>query len=97
MSSRELIELLEPLRDESAFKTALRGGDWSMDRIIQTRIANELMASRYDGTDMQPKFIKTPGDEIAARVKDEHRRAAYHQAQAELTGKTRTRRREAVS
>lgn len=93
MDSDELLWLLENLPEASAFKTwAQRGGEWPAELIIQTRIANEMMASRADGTGAQPDWIKTPGDLQAEENHARLRREIYEQGQDEMRGRTRTRR-----
>lgn len=46
MSSYELLELLEFMPDEGAFKRALRGGEYSEQEITWRHIANELARLR---------------------------------------------------
>lgn len=46
MSSYELLELLEYMPDEGAFKRALRGGEYSEQEITWRHIANELARLR---------------------------------------------------
>ncbi|AGT12024.1 tail assembly chaperone [Mycobacterium phage Catdawg] len=46
MSSYELLELLEFMPEEGAFKTAARGGEWSEAQKVQVQIANELAVLR---------------------------------------------------
>lgn len=93
MSSNELIDLVEHLPDRSAFKTALRGGDWSIDQYVAARAANELALSRADGRDYEPELIKSPAQEHANNERERFRRERHYKARAEMTRK----RREAVS
>lgn len=46
MSSYELLELLEFMPEDGAFKTAVRGGDWTHDQEVWAQIANELAILR---------------------------------------------------
>jgi len=46
MSSYELLELLEFMPEEGAFKTAVRGGEYDLDRKMWAQIANELAVLR---------------------------------------------------
>lgn len=46
MSSYELLELLEFMPDRGAFKTAVRGDEFSEEEKIWAQIANELMVLR---------------------------------------------------
>lgn len=54
MSSRELLELIEFLPERSAYKTALRNGDWTDEQYIQARIGEELAYSRADNSEYMP-------------------------------------------
>jgi hypothetical protein len=46
LSSRRLLVLIDKLDDESAYRTALRGGYWSEKQLIQAEIYNELALLR---------------------------------------------------
>lgn len=93
MTSAELLALLDYLPETSAFKTwAERGGDWPAELVVQVRIANELMASRADGKGYTPDWIQTPGDRQADEDRKSAQQAAWRQAQDELMGRTRRRR-----
>lgn len=46
MSSYELLELLEFMPEEGAFKTAARGGEYTHDQKVQVQIANEIAVLR---------------------------------------------------
>lgn len=93
MSSAELLGFLDYLPDKSAFKTwAERGGEWPPEQVVQVRIANELMAARADGKGYTPDWILTPGDMQAEEEREAARMAMWRQAQDELMGKTRKRR-----
>lgn len=46
MSSYELLELLEWMPDRGAFKTSVRGGEYSEEEITWRHIANELARLR---------------------------------------------------
>lgn len=46
MSSYELLELIEFLPDEGAFKTAVRGGAWTEDQLIAAETFNEIARLR---------------------------------------------------
>lgn len=48
------MELIEPLPERSAYKTALRRGDWTDEQYIQARIGEELAYSRADNSDYMP-------------------------------------------
>ncbi len=94
MDSAEFLMLAEGLPDVSLFKTwAARGGDWTDDQYVAARAANELMLSRADGKGYMPELIQSPAqlqaEADASVVRDERHR----QGMAELTGKTRTRKR----
>ena len=65
MSSRWLWVRLQHLPETSAFKTAVREGDWDTDRYLLMHIANELKASRADfaaanGTKTKPQWLVSP-------------------------------------
>lgn len=97
MSSADLLSYLDYLPETSAFKTwAERGGEWPAEQVVQVRIANELMAARADGKGYTPEWIQTPGDMQAEEEREAARMSAWRQAQDELMGKAR-RRRKAVS
>lgn len=93
MSSNELIDLVEHLPDRSAFKTALRGGDWCIDQYVAARAANEIALSRADGRDYEPELIKSPAQEHAENERERLRREWHLKRRAQMTRK----RREAVS
>lgn len=46
MSSYELLELLEFMPERGAFKTAVRGGEWTEEQDVWAQIANELAILR---------------------------------------------------
>lgn len=46
MTSAELLDILEFLPDESAYQTALRGGDWSTREYLRARLIKEVAYSR---------------------------------------------------
>lgn len=49
MSSRRLWILLQHLPEDSAFKTALRDGDWTLKELLLTAVFNQIHAMRGDG------------------------------------------------
>ena len=93
MDSTELLMLIDGLPDESQFKTwAERGGDWSEAQYIAARTANELALARADGAGYTPELIRSPAQKQAEFDKDRLAHMRRQQGMAELTGKTRTRR-----
>lgn len=46
MSSYELLELLEFMNDRGAFKTAMRGGGWTWDQMVDAEHYNETARLR---------------------------------------------------
>lgn len=55
MTSRELVDDILPfLPDRSAYKTAMRRGDWTDDQYRQARIGQEIAYSRADNSDYMP-------------------------------------------
>lgn len=78
MTSRELWVLLEQMPEDSATATALRDGEWTTDRHLLVRIANQLALSRADfvnshGGNLTPEPILTP---TQVRVQEEEKVAA---------------------
>jgi hypothetical protein len=69
MSSYELLELLEFMPDNGAFKTALRGGEYSEDQITWRHISNELARLRatmhavYGGQRYEPPLLLTKAEQ----------------------------------
>lgn len=65
MSSRRLLVLLDHLPEDSAFKTAIREGDWSFEQYISVGILNEIRLLRTDqaainGHKMDSALIESP-------------------------------------
>ncbi|XTP37082.1 hypothetical protein ACORG1_13070 [Mycobacterium sp. TJFP1] len=89
MSSNELIDLVEHLDDRSAFKTALRGGDWCMDQYVAARTANEIALSRADGRDYEPELVYSPAQKNAQNEREKFRRERHYKAREEMTRKQR--------
>ena len=89
MSSRELLELIEFLPDTSAYKTALRRGDWSTEQYIQARIGEELAYSRADGAGYTPDvdMFRSPMQLHMANAVDAYRVKAHQDNLAQLKGK----------
>jgi hypothetical protein len=48
ISSRRLLVLIQHLPESSAFKTAYRDGDWSLQSTLTTGMWNEIKAMRGD-------------------------------------------------
>lgn len=93
MSSRELIELLEPLPCcTSAFKTALRGGDWCIHEYTAARAANEAALARADGNGYTPELIKSPAQQREEADFKAMRRKAFARSQAVMRGDKSQRR-----
>lgn len=69
MSSYELLELLEFMPEQGAFKTALRGAEYSEDQITWRHIANELARLRatmhavYGGQRYEPPLLLTKAEQ----------------------------------
>jgi hypothetical protein len=69
MSSYELLELLEFMPDTGAFKSALRGGEYSEDQITWRHISNELARLRatmhavYGGQRYEPPLLLTRAEQ----------------------------------
>lgn len=65
MSSYELLELLEFMPEEGAFRNAVRGGEYSEDQITWRHIANELARLRatmhavHGGQRYEPPLLKS--------------------------------------
>lgn len=83
MSSYELLELLEYMPDRGAFKTALRGGEYSEEEITWRHIANELARLRatmhavHGGQRYEPPLLLTRAamkvDQLDAEAAEERR------------------------
>lgn len=79
MSSYELLELLEYMPDEGAFKTAVRGGEYAERDIVWRHIASELSKLRatthavYGGQSYSPRVFMTLAErkEIEAKEADQ--------------------------
>lgn len=88
LSSYELLELLEYMPERGAFKTAMRGGEWPLDRKIAAEQFNELARFRasfhsaHGGKDAayEPAEIIDP-IEIKAR---EEAQQAHDQSRAQV-------------
>lgn len=87
MSSYELMELLEYMPEEGAFKRALRDGEYSENEIVWRHVASELSKLRatmhavHGGERYAPRVFMTLGerremDEADARV-EEARESVY--------------------
>lgn len=69
MSSYELLELLEFMPEHGAFKTALRGGEYSEDQITWRHISNELARLRatmhavHGGQRYEPPLLLTKAEQ----------------------------------
>lgn len=69
MSSYELLELLEFMPEQGAFKTALRGGEYSEDQITWRHAANEIARLRatmhavYGGQRYEPPVLLTKAEQ----------------------------------
>lgn len=69
MSSRKLLVLLQHAREEDAFKTAMRGGEWPEWQLMLKEIHKEVAvgrASRYVGGDHEyvPKVFLSPTERV---------------------------------
>lgn len=89
MSSRELLELIEFLPDESAYRTALRCGDWSRAEYREARLVNEMALSRADNGGTMPELVQSPLEEHAANAVDLYRIQKHAENLARLQGKTK--------
>lgn len=73
MSSYELLELLEWMPAQGAFKTAVRGGEYFEDQIVWRHIANELARLRatmhavHGGQRYEPPVLLTKA-QLQAKV-----------------------------
>lgn len=71
MSSYELLELLEWMPERGAFKTCLRGGEYSEEEITWRHIANELARLRatmhavHGGQRYDPPTLLTKAEQRA--------------------------------
>lgn len=93
MSSRELLELIEPLPARSAFKTALRKGDWSDEEYRQARLVNELALSRVEHTGAAvPELEKSPLQQHVDLAVGEFRVQKHRDTLAQLRGERRVSR-----
>lgn len=75
----------EFLPDQSAFNTALRGGDWSDAEYREAGIVNELQAARglYDS------FLLSPGQMAAEKAHEEWLIRRHDEKLAQLRGERR--------
>lgn len=78
LSSRRLLEVLEYLRPESAFKTwAERHGDWSTEEKMRQTVANELsrlrstIQARFGGSPYEPMLWISPGERVEQQIEHE--------------------------
>ncbi|GAS92691.1 hypothetical protein [Mycolicibacterium brisbanense] len=78
LSSRRLLEVLEFLKPDTAFKTwAERHGDWSTERKMQQTIANEIsrlrstIQARYGGTPYEPMLWISPSERVEQQTQNE--------------------------
>ena len=77
MSSYELLELLEFMPDEGAFKAAVRGGEYSERDIVWRHIASELSKLRatthavYGGQSYSPRVFMTLAERKEIEAKEE--------------------------
>lgn len=65
MSSRRLLVLLENLPEDSAFKRAVRNGDWGFNEYLQAGLLNEIRLLRIDqaainGQKMDADLLESP-------------------------------------
>ena len=71
LSSYELLEFLEFLPEDSAFKTAARRGGWTTDQKMWAAIYNEVARFRASfhsraGKPFEPDLMRDPLDEVLA-------------------------------
>jgi hypothetical protein len=94
LSSRRLIVLIDNLPDDSAYKTALRGGYWSESQLIAAQTHNELafLRSSYyavnggeDGAYEPFQFID-PIDRVERAIKDVEEEEEAEQANDQFYG-----------
>lgn len=88
MSSRRLLVLLQHLPEESAFKTALRDGEWPRQDVLLAALYNELHAMRGDGygEGFSYRPVLSPSMERAKNEKRSIVREAHDNVIAQLRG-----------
>ncbi|TDH48488.1 hypothetical protein E2F47_23515 [Mycobacterium eburneum] len=97
MSSRRLLVLIRYLPESSAFKTALRDGDWSLQEQLVTGALNELKAMRgdlwaligHERLSFSP--VQSPSMARAAQAKRDVLRAIHDDISDQLHGRNRTK------
>jgi hypothetical protein len=87
MSSYELLELLEFMPEEGAFKTAARGGEYSEQELVWRHISNELARLRatmhavHGGKKYEPPILQSKAQQRAevegAEAAEERREEVY--------------------
>jgi hypothetical protein len=87
MSSYELLELLEFMPEEGAFKTAARGGEYSEQELVWRHISNELARLRatmhavHGGKKYEPPILHSKAQQraeaIDAEQSEERREEVY--------------------
>ena len=87
MSSYELMELLEFMPEHGAFKSAVRGGEYSEEELTWRHIANELARLRatmhavHGGKRYEPPLLLSRGEQRAevedAEASQERREEIY--------------------
>lgn len=84
MSSYELLELIEFLPEDSAYRSARRGGEFSQDELVKRETFNELARLRatmhavHGGKRYDPPEFKS-----VAKMIDEHEDAVYSEERRE--------------
>lgn len=82
MTSYELLELLEFMPERGAFKTAVRGGEYSHEEKVWAQVANELAVLRA------AYVPKVKGDQYGSQIHYSPRRlqemVEEYEAQAEV-------------
>jgi hypothetical protein len=91
MTSRWLWSRITHLPDDSAFKTALRHGDWHTERYLLMHVANELKSYRADfaaahEAKMQPQLILSPRQQREKDEEEQQRRDVRSVIMGQLRG-----------
>jgi hypothetical protein len=89
MSSRELLEFIDFLPDESAYRTARRGGDWSDKEYREARLVNETALARSDNSGYMPELLLSPLQQHLEDQLVEYRVKKHDSNLAQLQGKNR--------
>jgi hypothetical protein len=89
MSSAELLDLIEYLPHVSAYQTARRRGDWSVDQYIQARIGEEMAYARADGSGYMPEveIFRSPMQQHMAAAVEMWKLNTHQRNVGELTRK----------